>query len=408
MRLGGRLSALAVKHAAARGIYCDGNGLVLQVARGGSKSWLLRYRLGGRRRHLGLGGYPAVPLAEARERAEAARVLLQQGKDPVAERRGRRITAMLSAAKATTFQDCGKGYIDSHRHGWRPRNTHEWIHSLSTHAYPILGLVPVQEVNTDLVMKVLQPLWTTKTETAAKLRGRIEAILDWAKVRGLRVGENSARWDGYLENLLPAKSRVVTVVPHAAMAHSELPTLMTALRARSDITSRALEFAILTAARTGEVLGGTWDEVNLQTRRWIIPAHRMKMKREHRVALPDSAVKLLAALPGEHVGYIFAGFKTGRPLAKMALTKALQRAGCSDVTVHGMRAAFSTWAAERTTFPAEVVELALAHVCGSKVARAYRRTDRIEDRARLMEQWSQFLAGEAQPTAEVVELRRSA
>jgi integrase len=405
-RLHGRLTALAVKHAAQRGIYSDGGGLCLQVARGGSRSWILRYRSGGRRRHLGLGGFPSVSLGDARECAAAARAMLQKGKDPVEARRGQRITTMLTAAKAMSFAQCTAAYIEAHAVGWKPRNTHQWRASLTTHAFPLLGSLPVQEVDTTLVLKVIEPIWATKPETASRVRGRVEAILDWAKTRGYRDGENPARWDGHLANLLPAKTKVATVEHHAAMAYANVPAFMAKLRQNPAIAARALEFAILTAARSGEVFHVTWDEIDLKSRTWTVPAVRMKAKREHRVALSDASVALLGALPGPREGLVFSGFKVGRPLAKMALGNVLKRMGRSDVTVHGFRSAFADWAHERTAFPSEVIEMALAHAVGNKVQAAYVRTDLLDRRIRLMEQWSEFCASKVQPSATITELRR--
>jgi integrase len=406
-RLHGRLTALAVKHAAMRGIYSDGGGLCLQVARGGSKSWILRYRQDGRRRHLGLGGLADVSLAEARERAAAARLMLQKGEDPVEARRGQRIAAVLAAAKAMSFAQCAAAYVEAHAAGWSPKNTRQWRASLTIHAFPVLGALPVQSIDTALVMKTIEPIWRSHTETASRVRARIETVLDWATVRGHRTGDNPARWSGHLEQLLPAPAKVSVVEHHAALPYVELPAFMAELRTRPDLAARALEFAILTAARTSEVLHADWSEVDLKARTWTVPAHRMKAKREHRVALSDASAALLGALQGPREGLVFPGRKAGRPLAKMALQKALHAAGRSDVTVHGMRSAFVDWAHERTNFPSEAIEMALAHAVGNKVEAAYRRTDMLDRRVRLMEQWAEFCAGKVQPSATVTELRRA-
>ena len=406
-RLHGRLTALAIKHATQRAILSDGGGLCLQVARGGSRSWILRYRLGGRRRHLGLGGFPTVSLAEARERAVTARAMLRAGQDPVAVKAGQRVTTMLATAKAMTFAGAAAAYIEAHTAAWRPATATQWKKTFSLHVLPVIGALPVRAIDTPAVMRVLTPLWSTKTETASSIRNRIETILDWAKVAGHRDGENPARWDGHIEQLLPAKARIAPVQHHAALAYAALPAFFAALRQHPDLAARALEFAILTAARTDEVRLADWSEIYLAARVWTVPATRMKMKREHRVPLSSAAVKILEALPGPRAGLVFPGFRPGRPLAKMSLLLLVRRLGHSVITVHGFRSAFSTWGAERTSFASEVIELALAHTTGSKVARAYRRTDQLEDRARLMAQWADFCAGKVQPSATVTELRRA-
>ena len=403
-RLHGRLTALAVKHANLCGRYADGGGLYLQVSPNGSRSWILRYRLGGRRRHLGLGPLPRVTLAEARELASAARATLRDGRDPIEVKGSRRAAAAVTAAKTMSFAACADAYVEAHRAGWKPRNIEGWTASLTAHAYPVIGALPVQTIDTSLVMKVLQPLWPTKTETASRLRGRVEAVLDWAKVRGYRDGENPARWAGHLENLLPSKSKVAKVEHLAAPPYAALPVFMAALRTRPDIASRGLEFAILTAARSGEVFHADWNEIDLQNRVWTVPAARMKMGREHRVPLSDAAVELLGALPIPHTGIVFS-LKAGKPLAKMSMQKALKRAGGEGATVHGFRSAFVDWAHERTNFPTEAIELSLAHSIGSAVEKSYRRTDLYERRVRLMEQWADFCAGKVQPSATVTELQ---
>jgi integrase len=405
-RLHGKLTALAVKHALKRGIHRDGGGLYLQVARGGSRSWILRYRLGGRRRHLGLGGYPTVSLAEARERAGAARLMLQKGDDPVEKRRGQRVSALLAGAKAMTFAQCATAYMAAQGAGWSAESTQQWSGTLSTYAFPILGRLPVQAIDTTSVLQVIEPLWTTKTEIAARLRGRIEKILDWAKVRGYRQGENPARWHGHLENLLPAKSKITKTKHHAAIHYIELPAFMASLRQREGLAARALEFAILTAARSGEVLYATWDEIDLQVRTWTVPATRMKAGREHRVPLSSSAIAILQALPGTRTGLVFPGIKPGRPLSDRSFIDILARMGCS-FTTHGFRSCFRDWVGDRTGFERDVVEAALAHAVGNKTEAAYRRSDALEKRRKLMQTWADYCAGIAIPAGEIIELRRA-
>jgi integrase len=407
MRMHERLTALAVRHAKQRGLHPDGLGLCLQVARNGSKSWIYRYRIGSRRRYLGLGSARDVTLAEARERAAVARSVLQNGQDPIEVKQGRRAATMLTAAKAMTFLKAATSYIEAHRAGWSINTTTDWVGSLAKHAYPIIGALPVSEIDTGLVLKVVEPLWSVKTEIANRVRGRIENILDWSKVRGFREGENPARWHGHLESLLPAKSKVAPVEHHAALPYVELPAFMVALRQDSAIASRALEFTILTASRSNEVYLADWSEIDLQTRVWTVPGARMKAGKDHRVPLSDAATALLGALPAPHTGIVFQGVNRGRPLGKTAMSLILHRVGRDDVTVHGMRSAFRDWAAERTNYPHEVCEAALAHAVGNAVSRAYRRTDQFERRVRLMADWSSFCAGKEESSATVTELRRA-
>jgi integrase len=406
-RLHGRLTALQVRHAVKRGLHADGLGLCLQISRNGSKSWIFRYRMGPRRRYCGLGSVVDVTLAQARERAAAARLMLENNQDPITTKRGRRAAATRTIARAMTFAACANAYIDAHRTGWDPKSTHQWTASLSTYAYPILGALSVGDVDTGLVLRVIEPIWATKTETASRLRGRIESVLDWAKTRGYRSGENPARWDGHLDTLLPAKAKVAKVAHHAAMAYAELSSFMGELRQRPGLPARALEFTILTAARTGEALNADWSEIDLQARIWVVPGSRMKAGREHRVPLSDAVVQLLGALPGPHEGLVFPGAKANRPLSKMQLPLVLCRMGYDAVTIHGFRSAFTDWAHERTNFPSEAIELALAHAVSNRVEAAYRRGDMFERRVRLMEAWTAYCAGKEQPSATVTELRRA-
>jgi integrase len=406
-RIHGKLSALAVKHTVKRGLYADGGGLYLQIARNGSRSWVLRYRLGGRRRYCGLGSLLRVTLAEARQRAGEARSVLVDGNDPITLKQGQRTAARLSAARAMTFEKAAAQYIDSHRAGWSPKSVSQWTGTLKQHVFPLFGALPVQEIDTSLVMKAIEPLWSTKTETATRVRGRIESILDWAATRGFRTGDNPARWDGHLENLLPAKTKVARVEHFAAMPYAALPKFMADLRQDSALAARALEFAILTAARTAEILKADWREIDLEARIWTVPASRMKGGREHKVSLSDAAVALLSALSGPRAGLVFPGSRPGKPMNHMQLRRQLRGMGQADATVHGFRSAFTDWAHEKSAFATEVIEMSLAHTVGNAVARAYRRTDLFDRRRALMSAWADFLAGKEQRSATVTELRRA-
>jgi integrase len=385
-----RLSHLKVAAAKKRGLYADGGGLYLQVARGGSKSWLFRFKMDGRARDMGLGPLNSVSLANAREIATECRQQRLAGLDPIEVRKAAKADARLLAARATTFDAARDAYIAAHEASWRSaKHGRQWRSTLVTYATPVIGGVPVQDVDTPLVLKILEPIWNAKTETASRVRGRIEAILDWAKARGLRMGENPARWRGHLSNLLPKRSKIRRVQHHPALPYAEMPAFMTALRKREGIAPRALEFVILTAARTGEGLGARWHELDLEAGVWTVPAGRMKGEREHRVPLSMRVIaflKKLAALRYNEL--VFPGSKRGRPLGDMGLLMVLREMGHERITVHGFRSSFRDWAAETTNFPREVAEAALAHAVGDKVEAAYRRGDLFEKRRELMEAWT--------------------
>jgi integrase len=388
----GKLTALAVAKAKRRGYYSDGGGLFLQVSSFGSKSWVFRFREAGRLREMGLGATHTIELVEAREKARECRRLRLDGIDPIEARKGVRSQKRLDAAKAMTFKNCAERYIASHSAGWRSA-THaaQWPSTLRRYVYPVFGSLPAQAVDVGLVLKVLEPIWTTKPETASRVRGRIESVLDWATARGHRQGENPARWRGHLENLLPKKSKVQPVKHHAAMPHDEIGDFMAQLKQQEGVAARALEFAILTAARTGEVIGARWPEINFAGRLWVVPAARMKAGKEHRVPLSDAALNILRKIQGiRQDDFVFPGGRTRRPISNMAMAMTLRRMGQSDLTVHGFRSSFRDWAAERTDFPSEVAEIALAHAVGDKVEAAYRRGDLFQKRRRLMDEWSRF------------------
>jgi integrase len=393
----GQLTALKVDRARERGMYADGGGLYLRVTPDGTKNWVYRYMLDGRPRWMGLGPLALYGLQEARAKALEARRLRHEGIDPIETRRALRAKARLEAAKAVTFRECAESYVSAHRAAWRNhKHAGQWAMTLKTYADPMIGTLPVQSVGTALVLKVLEPIWTKKPETASRLRQRIEKILDYAKVRGYREGENPASWRGHLDKLLPPTSKVRKVVHHAALPYAELPAFLGQLREQEGAAAQALEFAILTAARTSEVLGARWSEIDLHAKVWIIPAERMKAGREHRVPLSDRALAILkAAKPvnqavevGKQV--VFVGGKPGRPLSNMAFLMLLRRMKHGDLTAHGFRSTFRDWCAERTNFPSEVAEMALAHAVGDKVEVAYRRGDMFERRRRLMQQWGTF------------------
>lgn len=404
-----RLSAAFVKTAPA-GMHPDGGGLYLQASVGADqvirRSWIYRYALAGRERHMGLGSIDDVGLADARQKAADARKLKNSGLDPINTRDASKASAAATAAKAMTFDACRDAFITAHRAGWRNvKHSSQWSNTLDRYVTPTIGKVNVGDIDTGLVMQILEPIWSAKPETASRVRGRVERILDWAKVRGFRDGENPARWRGHLDHLLPAKTKIRKVVHHPAMPYADIPTFIQVLRGQDGIAARALEFAILTAARTGEVIGATVGEINLRDRAWTIPAARMKAEREHRVPLCDRALAIifeLAPLKSD-AGIVFPGQGGGKQ-SNMAMLKLLDRMKLDGVTVHGFRSTFRDWAAERTSFPNEVVEMALAHAVGDKVEAAYRRGDLFDKRRRLMDAWAAFCE-RAEVSAEVVPLR---
>jgi integrase len=405
------LTARQVETRKTPGLIADGGGLYLQVAPTGAKTWILRFQLAGRRRDMGLGSAAVFSLAEARDRARAARRMVADGIDPIEARRATLAATRVVAAKAITFAECADRYIAAHRAGWKnPKHAAQWPATLAAYVHPVFGDLPVQAVDVGLVMKAIEPIWTVKPETAGRVRGRIESVLDWSTARGYRQGENPARWRGHLENLLAKRSKVRRVEHHAALAYAAIGVFMEELRRQEGIAARALEFAILTAARTGEVIGARWDEINLAERLWTVPGERMKAGREHRVPLSDSALAVVEKMGEARSGdFVFPGGKAGRPLSNMSLLMTMRRMGRGDLTVHGFRSSFRDWAAERTNFPTEVAEMALAHVVADKVEAAYRRGDLFDKRRQLAEAWAAFSAAPPPSSAgQVVPIRAGA
>lgn len=392
MRRGpGQLSALVVSRTREPGLYADGGGLYLQVTHADARSWIFRFMLNGRARSMGLGSLHTLTLAEARNKATECRKLCLDGIDPIEARQRVRSAAQLDAAKAMTFDACAEAYIEAHKKGWRnEKHVDQWRNTLATYASPVFGALPVQAVDTGLVMRVIEPIWGHKTETATRVRGRIESVLDWAATRGYRQGENPARWRGHLQNLLPKRSKVQRVEHHAVLPFVQISEFIASLRQQNGTSPLALEFTILTAARTGEVIGATWDEIDLAERAWTVPAERMKGGREHRVPLCAQALRILERFRALDDKYVFPGGKRGRPLSNMAMLELLKRMGRPDLTVHGFRSTFRDWAAETTHFPNEMVEMALAHIIENKVEAAYRRGDLFQKRRELMDAWAGF------------------
>jgi integrase len=341
---------------------------------------------------MGLGGFPAVTLAGARDAARVARAKVRQGIDPIEDARANQSALRASLAAAVSFEECAGRYVEAHAASWKnAKSSQQWRNTLATYAFPVMGSLLVRDVGMAHVLDVLEPIWHTKTETATRLRGRIESVLDWATVRGYRDGLNPARWKGHLDKVLPAADKVSKTKHHPALPVGDVGAFMTELRELQGTGARALEFVILTAARSGEVRGATWAEIDLDDAVWTVPAERMKMKKAHRVPLSPAAVELLKGLP-KMAGspYVFAAPRGGM-LSDMTLTAVVRRLEAPAVP-HGFRSSFRDWASERTNYPRDAAEMALAHAIGDKVEAAYRRGDLFNKRVRMMADWSAFCA----------------
>jgi integrase len=431
-----RLSQTFVEKHATAGLYGDGNGLYLQIAPGTAeddaeyvtKSWIFRYAVGTgkekRERKMGLGAYPLVSLAVAREMAIECSLKRLRGIDPLEEREAEKRQAAVAKVKSITFEKAATTYIASHEVGWKnAKHRQQWTNTLSTYAYPVLGKLDVRDIDTGLVVQVLEPIWTTKTETASRVRGRIEKVLDWCRVHGYREGENPARWGGNLEHLLPARGNVQKVEPHPALPYEQVGAFMAELRGQPGTAARALEFTILNASRSGEVRLARWDTGELAGKVWTCPAERMKGDKEHRVPLTAPALAVVERMGKvRHSDYVFPGDVEGEPLSDMALNEVIRRMnearakaglprwvdpkqGGRDVVPHGFRSTFKDWAAERTNFPDWVSEKAIAHLVGDETRRAYQRGDLFEKRRKLMEAWARYCA-EPAAGASVIPIRK--
>ncbi|MHB8408281.1 MAG: tyrosine-type recombinase/integrase [Acidiferrobacterales bacterium] len=386
------LSAIEIARLHRPGLYAVGGvpGLCLKIKHSLTKSWILRYRIGIQRRDMGLGGYPVVTLAQARERAKEARDRLFRTIDPVTERHTARAKMKAAQARQITFAQAAALYITAHEAGWKSaKHAAQWRATLALYAHPVMGNLSVESIELGHVLRVLEPIWTTKNETASRLRGRIESVLDWCTVRGYRKGDNPARWRGHLDQLLPKPSKVAKVEHHPAIPVSEISAFMKDLRPQQGMGARALEFVTLTAARSGEVRGAAWAEIDLRGAVWTIPAERMKAGKEHRVPLSRQAVALLKSLPRvEGSPFVFPS-QSLAPLSDMTLSAVMRRMGVAAVP-HGLRSTFRDWCAEHTNYPREVAEQALAHSLPDKVEAAYRRGDLFGKRTLLMQEWADF------------------
>lgn len=390
----GKLKPMSLKRLP-DGSHADGGNLYLLV-RGNSRTWVFRYvDPEGKRRNMGLGSLDSVSLARARDLAREMRARVRDPispVDPISVAREERDTRRSKAATKRTFRQCAEAFIETKRHGWKnPKHTAQWGSTLETYAYPILGDLNIDEIDTPHIVSVLEPIWSTKPETASRVRSRMENILSWATVSKFRSGENPARWRGHLDHIFPASRKIAQVEHHAALPYRGVSDLMTRIKSRTGNGARALEFAVLTAARSGEVRGATWDEIDLENKVWVIPSNRMKARREHRVPLSDQAIALLSGIERrEGNQLIFPGTKKNKPMSDMTLSAVLRRLEIANTTVHGFRSTFRDWAAEQTSYPREACELSLAHSVGSAVEQAYRRGDLFEIRRNLMSDWGGY------------------
>lgn len=402
-----RLTALDVGKVEKPGYYCDGAGLYLQVSKTGSKSWIMRYTLAGKPCEMGLGSFVTFTLADARKRATAQRKLLTDGINPLATKRNDLLARRMADASIITFDKAAAAFIEANNPAWRnAKHGDQWRNTLATYASPVIGALPVSKIETSHVLRILSPIWSTKTETATRVRGRIEKILDWAKVQGYRTGDNPAAWRGHLDaGLLAKPSKVADVGHHAALPWIEMGAFMATLRAMQGAGASAMELIILTASRTSEVLNAKWAEFDLDAAIWTIPKERMKGFKEHRVPLSSAALAVLEKAKAEPAGgeYVFTGRKTGA-LSNMTCLATLKRKGRSDLTVHGFRSTFRDWVSESTNYPRDVAEMALAHAIEDKSEAAYRRGDLIEKRRALMSDWAAHCAV-VRVTGDVVQIR---
>ncbi|CAB1369614.1 tyrosine-type recombinase/integrase [Denitratisoma oestradiolicum] len=388
------LTAIEVSRLTVPGHHAVGGvvGLYLYVNGVSARSWVLRLVVGDKRRHIGLGGYPTVTLAQAKDKARRIREEVANGHDPIHQRKVVISRIKAQQASAITFEKAAEGYLDSHGDAWRnAKHRAQWASSLATYAYPFFGKVLVRDISVEHVLTALKPIWKEKNETASRVRGRIESVLDWASARNYRSGDNPARWKGLLDKLLPAPSKIKVVEHHRALPIDEAPAFVASLRMQSGVSALALEFAILTAARSGEVRGARWEEIDMPAALWTVPKDRMKAGKEHRVPLNSQAMEILDAVKeSDRSGLVFPAPRGGM-LSDMTLT-ALMRRMKVDAVPHGFRSTFRDWVSERTNYPRELAEQALAHVIENKVEAAYRRGDVLEKRRAMMAGWGEFLS----------------
>jgi len=387
-RIKNKLTVRTVETKKVQGYFADGGNLYLRITESLTKGWVFIYVRNGKRTEMGLGSVANMTLSEAREKAAELRKQLSNGIEPLTEKKQLENERRLQIAKAMTFRQCADAYINAHKSGWKnPKHIQQWQNTLAQYAFPVFGDFDVKTIDTALIIKCLEPIWETKNETAGRVRGRIESVLDWATVSKLRAGDNPAKWRGNLDKLLAKPSNIQKTAHHSALPFIEINSFIEQLRTQDGIAAKCLEFTILTAARTGESIGATWAEIDLNAKTWTIPADRMKADKEHKVPLTNQALKVLNEMAAIRFNdYVFPSTKKG--LSNMAMLTLLKRMERTDITVHGFRSTFRDWAAETTAYPSEVVEMALAHTIKNQTEAAYRRGDLFEKRSRLMEAWA--------------------
>ncbi len=393
-----KLTAIKVKNTNKPGRYPDGGGLFLQVRSAKSKSWVFRFKINGKAKEMGLGTITVVPLNLARKKVIENKQMILEGKNPIVERKAQKLRNL--SADVPTFSECAKEFIHCRQEGWKnEKHKEQWKRTLEVYTFPIFGRHPVDQVSTELVLKAIRPIWYEKTETADRVRSRVENILDWAKIKGYRNEENPARWRGHLSFLLPSASKTKKVNHHKALSHHEIGNFLCELRKSDGVSARALEFCILTATRTGEVLHAKWSEISFENETWTIPASRMKSEKEHRVPLSTEAISILAGVARHSTGeYIFTSLGRDRPMSTNSMLMTLRNIE-NEVTVHGFRSTFRDWTAEKTAFAREVCEAALAHVVLNKTEAAYRRGDLFLKRKKLMNEWASYCNHPKAPSA---------
>lgn len=393
-KLARELTALEVNRLDTPGHHAIGGvaGLYLYVNDASARSWVLRVMVGLKRRHIGLGGYPTVTLTQAKEKARQFRDDVSKGIDPIQQRKEEASRLIAQQAGAITFEKAAEGYLDTHGGSWKnAKHRAQWANTLSTYAYPFIGKILVRDIEIEHVLTVLTPIWKIKNETATRVRGRIESVLDWASARNYRSRDNPARWKGLLDKLLPAPNKIKSVEHYKAVPIDEAPGFISRLRMQEGIAALALEFAIFCAARSGEVRGARWSEIDMQTCLWTIPKERMKAGKEHRVPLNAEAMEILTVVPKNETSDLIFIAPKGGTLSDMTLTAVMRRMKV-DAVPHGFRSTFRDWVSERTNYPRELAEQALAHVIGNKVEAAYRRSDILEKRRVMMSEWGDFLS----------------
>ena len=403
------LTALEISRLTEKGRYSVARNLYLKVESPHSRSWVMIIVVGNKRRYIGLGSYPATSLAKAKERVREYRELVTQGIDPIEQKKEIQSALKARQAKEITFKECAINYIDTHSNAWKSKRTHQdWPRSLEAYAYPTIGKMLVKDVEQSHILTILNPIWTDKTETATRVRNRIEAVLDWAAASGYRERDNPARWKGRLDKLLPSPSKIAKVKHHTALPIDETPVFVKELVNNNSLSAQCLLFLILTATRSGEARGAMWSEIDFESKVWTIPTERMKAGKEHQIPLSDQAINLLHSLPRViNSLYVFPSTK-GKPLSDMSLSMLMRRMNATAVP-HGFRSTFRDWAGDKTNYPRDLAEAALAHTVSNQVEAAYRRGTALEKRREMMQDWGDFIYSQTntKEASKIIKLKKA-